>query len=401
MSGPKTGKWCIVSESEPHITWPEAQNVLREYLGKIMSLRDKLIALQKKHPELVIHYGVEDMRTDLPESGQIIVDELNNRLDIYRRLRGEITRVEGLIALRRSLLAMAKSLSLHNAATKHQPRNIETETKLENLRQTALRVAERVPPELSAAEKGNIQALLASIMAYDISSEFQLETLVDSLRLEVDRRSAQAREAARQRESQAKDAGRLATALLGVGTQAAEEIVSALRCVEAGGMPLTDSLCAKATKEIELARREQDCRKAASIMRQSLIKLGYGVEDDFTAAFVSGGKGYFQHSRWADHYCRLSVSPETNVINFDVVRVGDGEVTTTRDESLEDVAVERQWCSLFPELIREMHTQGLDYDPVRACPPGALPMQKVNDPQLQSHRQQRVDTITAPKAKLL
>jgi hypothetical protein len=37
MSGPKTGGWRLVSANEPHITWAEAQNILREYLSLIMS----------------------------------------------------------------------------------------------------------------------------------------------------------------------------------------------------------------------------------------------------------------------------------------------------------------------------------------------------------------------------
>lgn len=385
MSGPKTGQWRVVSDNEPHITWPEAQNVLREYLGKIMSLRDQLIALQKKHPELTIHYGVEDIRTDLPESGQVIVDELNNRLDIYRRLRGEIVRVEGLVALRCSLLNMARSVGTRTAAANRQ-RKEQMRADLEKLRQTALRVAERVAPGSPEVEMEGIRNLLTTIMDENLRSESRLETLVDSLRLHVDRLNAKAREAARLQEAHAKEAARLATALLGVNTQVSEDVLVALRRVETGETPLTESLCAKASQEIARARQEQDRRKAATILRSSLVNLGYGVEDDFTTAFVSGGKGYFQHPRWADHYCRLSVSPEDNIMNFDVVRLGDEE-SISRDETLEDVAVEQQWCSLFPDLIEELRNSGLEYTSTRACPPGALPMQRINEPHLQSHRQ--------------
>ncbi|GAB6037548.1 hypothetical protein JCM15519_21070 [Fundidesulfovibrio butyratiphilus] len=383
MSGPKTGGWRLVDASEPHITWAEAQNILREYLAKIMSLRDQLIALQKRHPELVIHYGVEDMRTDVPGSGQVVVDEMNNRLDIYRRLRGEIQRIEGIIDVRRSLLAMAKSVG--NKAAARRSRKEESGDSTEELRQTALRVAGRVAPGLRERDMAEINNLVRDIMTEKGVSDSRLQTMVDSLRILVDRANASVRESKRRQEIHAKEAARLMTELLGVESAESQAITQALRRVENGELPLDEDLRSRAKTEAEKARQAKDRRKAADIMRQSLIRLGYGVEEDFSTFFVSGGNGYFQHPNWTDHYCRLSVNPTDKIMNFDIVRLGEGE-HSSRDETLEDQEIERQWCSVFPELLNELRAEGLEYQPLRALAPGALSVQRVTDARLESRR---------------
>jgi hypothetical protein len=122
---------------------------------------------------------------------------------------------------------------------------------------------------------------------------------------------------------------------------------------------------------------EDDKRRAARVVKETLGELGYTVDPIAETLFVRGGTVHFQRAEWGEYYVRLRVRPDKEEVNFNIVRaVGEGESENTGRLDL-DMKMETAWCSEFDALLSRLKDEGIKAELLRKLEPGSLPVQEV------------------------
>lgn len=131
---------------------------------------------------------------------------------------------------------------------------------------------------------------------------------------------------------------------------------------------------------LELRLRVQQVQTAALaqaqalVLEQSLLDLGYQVEEVGQTLFVEGGVVLFRRPGWGAYMVRLRLDPKRQMANFNVIRA----VTAGENErSVLDHLAEDRWCTEFPALLQALAERGLKLDVTRRLQAGELPVQFV------------------------
>lgn len=139
-----------------------------------------------------------------------------------------------------------------------------------------------------------------------------------------------------------------------------------------------DLLANELRRRIQLLAEESQQRlvqeATATIVRQSLVDMGYQVEEIADTLFVEGGTVHFRRSDWGDYMVRMRVDAHGRGANFNVVRAVD---TGTNERSAMDHLAEDRWCAEFPALLKSLEARGVRLDVTRRVAAGELPVQLV------------------------
>lgn len=155
----------------------------------------------------------------------------------------------------------------------------------------------------------------------------------------------------------------------------------------------------------ELARTvaEENRRRemAGVLVAEVLSDLGYEVETIAETLFVSGGVAHFQRAEWGDYYVRMRVDPQTQNINFNMVRASASADPPDAAQRRRDEAMEASWCAGMPGLLAELAARGIETRRVRELDPGAVPVQIVKPESVEAAlraRRSPAQSADAPRA---
>jgi hypothetical protein len=120
--------------------------------------------------------------------------------------------------------------------------------------------------------------------------------------------------------------------------------------------------------------QQQVQEASAIVLEQSLLDLGYQVEDVTDTLFVDGGIIHFRRRDWGNYMVRMRVDAKAGAANFNVIRaVQAGE----NERSVLDHLAEDRWCAEFPALLKALEARGLALQVTRRLEAGELPVQLV------------------------
>lgn len=157
----------------------------------------------------------------------------------------------------------------------------------------------------------------------------------------------------------------------------ADKLKQRLELVKVGALALPDDMeaqVAKAVAEAEHARARESQEAASGIVREALLDLGYEVAPIEETLFVRGGKVYFRKPGWNDYCVRLTVRPEENKINFNVIRVAGPDEDKRAAAGAADIEAENAWCSGYQQVVDTFKARGLETELTRHLPVGAVPV---------------------------
>lgn len=371
------------------ISFREAKALLRHYLDCILQFRKQLEALLRRQPELRLNTWVDDMSDTDPNIGQAIASELNNRYEIYIRLRDELERVKASIVMRERAAALAASLQRTVPATAeiYTKRGLSVKKAVQELLES---LEPGTPPESQVEIEALAQTCLA---AKDLG---HAELLLTDLRVRVHRLNRVIREKqrslAKRRDKEAVEARDLMQRLGALGQDPEGVLHDDLLRVASGEAPLTETLRTKAATALAKADRDY----AGTVLKETLEQLGYEVQESFETLFAQGGSNFFQRPSWGKYHCRISVDSERERLNFDMVRYGEGREMESIDAALRDKEMEEQWCQEVPGLLNQLAQKRLAIDLTRKLAPGTIALQVIDDVRLKPRiRQQKRDTSAA------
>jgi hypothetical protein len=132
-------------------------------------------------------------------------------------------------------------------------------------------------------------------------------------------------------------------------------------------------------RHLETSQQQQVEQASALILRQSLIDLGYQVQEFSDTLFVDGGVVHFRKHEWGDYMVRLRFNEKTHTANFNVVRAVRDD---SNQRSVLDHLAEDRWCAEFPALLKAMGARGLEVNVTRRLGAGEVPVQLVDASQL-------------------
>ena len=343
MSGPKSGSWRVVNDGSG-MSLDEARKLLVHYRQCIMQFSRQLEALKRRDPSVEIHLEPETVADGDPNSAAEMAAELNNRYEIYIRLRDEVGRLQTLVAAReleRDRL-LQKGLDAARAAAIHVPKVARADQSREVVAKMDRAIA-RLDPRADDAIRSAMRNTLR--LAQEATDLATAELKLASLRIEVDRVNALCRTAA---EAEAR----------------------------------LDANCVDTLEELAVARDAQDgandSARAAAIMKEALEDLGYEVMGGFSSAFASGGAGFFQLASWGDYHCQVGNDPEQGRLHINMVRYAENDEPTP-DRRRRDREMEETWCGRLPELLRALADRHLSVEIDRAHPAGSIEMQVTSD----------------------
>lgn len=137
----------------------------------------------------------------------------------------------------------------------------------------------------------------------------------------------------------------------------------------------------------------------ATIIRESLLDLGYEVEDVAETFFVEGGTMHFQRKGWGDYMVRMRMDANASEANFNVVRAVD---QGRNERSVLDKIAEDRWCAEFPKLLSALEARGVHLDVTRRLEAGEVPVQLVERDKLPGFAQEESGRRPAkPRARTL
>lgn len=137
---------------------------------------------------------------------------------------------------------------------------------------------------------------------------------------------------------------------------------------------LASELRLRVQRHAEQALKHRVQAAQALVLEQSLLDLGYEVEQFDETLFVQGGTVHFRKRGWGDYMVRARVDARAQSLNFNVVRAVDDEGA---EISIEDHLAEDRWCAEFPALLKALEAQGVHLEVTRRLEAGEVPVQRV------------------------
>ncbi|WP_328618146.1 hypothetical protein OHS18_20575 [Amycolatopsis sp. NBC_00355] len=243
------------------------------------------------------------------------------------------------------------------------------------------RIVGRLTPEASAQDRADVLAAAAQVAVP--RPDVDHDTLLDELRLRVQRADARARA----RRTEAISAARLLQAIptgpidpdLAVVRTELESVVAAKRRLDA-------DLQARAAKAAERVRRELEHSYVRASVADTLAGLGYTVDEGF--ATVTGNPDRLRLVRpdWNQHAVQLVINDEE--VRAAVIRLEDRPGADARRE---DAEREEEWCGDLDKLRTALDGSGMHVVERHLVPPGerVVPVAKRSERPAPARRQIR------------
>lgn len=137
---------------------------------------------------------------------------------------------------------------------------------------------------------------------------------------------------------------------------------------------LANELRRQVQQHLEADQRAKVQKASAVVIEQTLLDLGYQVEEIPQTLFVEGGVVHFRRAGWGDYMVRMRADTAGS-LNFNVIRAV--EAGANERSSLDHIAEDR-WCAEFPTLLRALQARGIGLDVKRRLAAGELPVQLVD-----------------------
>ncbi len=381
MSGPKSGNWRLALPGEAGYSFEEAKALLRHYLECITQFKKQLELLRRREPDIHINTHLDQAPFATPDVASAIARELNNRYDIYIRLRDEVDKAKAHAAMRKraaELMATLKREVPDLAAAMAQQRDA--------LQQRVQVLLQTLDADVTDASRTDIEKLAATCLATADSGRAEL--LLGELRVTLNHLNKTARMARRrlaeQRAQEASEARQMIRQLGALHHVYRDALRDELVQVASGDAPFHPDLRQRAQLAFAAAEKAQ----AGIILKDVLGKLGYEVQSDFETLLAEGGSNFFQRSSWGEYHCRLTVDAQRQHLNFDMVRYGS-DSNEDMDTALRDREMEQKWCREVPQLLAQLTDAGVAVNLTRKLAPGRVALQVINDNRLKPQQQKR------------
>jgi hypothetical protein len=152
--------------------------------------------------------------------------------------------------------------------------------------------------------------------------------------------------------------------------QTAAQLVS----VERGERSLGAGLKAKAERAAQIVRQRAERTRVVEILDETLLEMGYEVDEEFSTLSVEGGALCFRMPQLGDYAVQLNLHPEDARLNLNVVRHGRADQPPTADQKQMDREMEARWCHEVEPLLACMKRRGIDVQITRRKAPGEIPV---------------------------
>jgi hypothetical protein len=180
-----------------------------------------------------------------------------------------------------------------------------------------------------------------------------------------------ANDAARRLRAHAEEAEVLLASLSGLEGPRVEEVSRLLDQVTRHEAPLTEELKRRTLEVRAHARRDEDRRYAADVIRRAFVDLGYEVGEEFETLFADRGAVYCERPEWRGYSVCVRASQDRGQLDFSVVRFAGGAERPAPENRVRDREIEEAWCADYDRLAHAMRQGGIRLDTVRRVPPGA------------------------------
>lgn len=395
MSGPKSGNWCVIQmpEAEARASREFAMQQLQYYLECILSFQEKLARLQKEHPEFQIHYEVDHIiRPSSEDVGQIVA-ELNNRYEIYIRLRDDVSRAENILKMQLKLAELVNNRAQLNAA-KQQFQDHSKDHRLKEIFDKAKLVISSIHHHTPAERRYEIEDAYKRCLESD--DENLAELLLTDLRVRIRKANHETQAIIQlEAERQAKDvheARELLCQLENNYPSIANQFYSQLKPVLNGDARLTNEIRNSIASTIEVAEREY----AGRALRGTLEELGYEVQEGFETIFYGGEPSYFQKSSWDEHHIRVLADSKTKRLSLIPARY-ETDGVSQEEQVLRDKEMEETWCTELNGVLENLNKKGIQIEITRSFSPGERAMEIVSNQKVEKNRSKRKrDPIKQP-----
>lgn len=386
MSGPKSGNWCVIQMpgAEARASREFAMQQLQYYLECILSFQEKLVRLQKEHPEFQIHYEVDHIVYPSSEDSEQIVAELNNRYEIYIRLRDDVSHAENILQIHQKLAELVNNGAPLNVAKRLQ--DDSKDHRLEEIFEKARLIISSVHHHTPVERKSEIEDIYKRCL--ESVDENSAELLLTDLRVRI-RKSNQETQAIIQLEAERQatdvhEARELLCKLENNYPSIANRFYSQLKPVLNGDARLTNEIRNSIASTIEVTEREY----AGRALRETLEELGYEVQEGFETIFYCGEPSYFQKSSWDEHHIRVLADYKTKRLSLIPIRY-DTDGVSQEEQALRDKEMEKAWCTELNGVLENLNRKGIHMEITRSFSPGDRAMEVVSDQKIGKNRSKR------------
>jgi hypothetical protein len=387
MSGPKSGTWCVIqmSEEEARASRLYAMEQLKFYLDCILSFHEKLARLQKEHPEFQIHTDVDQIVEPSSDDAEQIVAELNNRYEIYIRLRDEIDKLEGMLKMREQTASLINR-TLNARQIKDQVNDHSVQERISLILKKAISLYETLNEQASHHYRLEIEDVLTKCTeATDINIA---ELLLTDLRVRIRKANQEAQlfitQQTERRQRDVNEAQKMLRELGKVERHTAESLHELLKPVLSGDIEMNNDIRQRIGLEILTAERQF----AGKALKETLEELGYEVLDGFETLFADGGSSYFQRTSWNEHHIRVTVDANSQRLSLAPVRNGENDLERV-DQPLRDMEMEEIWCGELTGVLNKLNEKGMEIEFTRRFAPGEKAIEVVADEKLRAANRRR------------
>lgn len=221
------------------------------------------------------------------------------------------------------------------------------------------RILGRLTPDASAEDRADVLAAAAQVAVP--RPDVDHDTLLDELRLRVQRADARARA----RRAEAVSAARLLQAIPASPDPELAAVRTELESAVAGRRALDAGLQARAAQAAEHVRRELEHSYVRASVADTLAGLGYTVDEGF--ATVTGNPDRLRLVRpdWQRHAVQLVINQDE--VRAAVIRLEDRPGADARRE---DAEREEEWCDDLAKLRTALDGSGMHVAERHLVPPG-------------------------------
>ncbi|WP_410597388.1 hypothetical protein [Amycolatopsis sp. lyj-23] len=222
------------------------------------------------------------------------------------------------------------------------------------------RILGRLTPEASAEDRAEVLAAAAQVAVP--RPDVDHDTLLDELRLRVQR----AGERARERRAEAVSAARLLQAIpAGSPDPDLAGVRAELESVVGGRRRWDPGLADRAARAAERVRRELEHSYVRASVADTLAGLGYTVDEGFATVTGNPDRLRLVRPEWQQHAVQLVIDEDQ--VRAAVIRLED---RAGADARREDAEREEQWCGDLEKLRTALGGSGMHVVERRLVPPG-------------------------------
>jgi hypothetical protein len=159
-----------------------------------------------------------------------------------------------------------------------------------------------------------------------------------------------------------------------------------LQAVVEGKSQLTPGVRQMVADVAAAARNKADRAYAAEVLGDEFTALGYKVGEDFTSAFLAGGRATISRGEQAPYQVELQFRSDQQGLDTEVVRKADNNMIATAERSRRDVGAESQWCNDLATAFARAERRNVSARVKYRSKPGANKMREVSSSSTRASR---------------